>query len=502
MAEGILLVQVFAANQGLPIVGANVIIQEEQGGERTLQFQTDSSGLTPQIPLYAPSQDLSLVPELQGNLPYALYHVTVEAPGYLPVIISDVPVFAGIVSRQPVELHPKIKGRETQGPEEITIPPSALLQSDRRNPDGPPPSYFQGRILNEVYIPQSITVHLGKPNVAANDVTVSFLDYIKNVASSEIYPTWPDSALQANIHAQVGFVLNRVFTEWYRSRGYSFDITNSTTYDQSFVYGRTIFDNINQLVDEIFNVYPSRQGAIEPLFSSYCNGTTSTCAGLSQWGTVDLARRGYAPLQILQYYYGTNVELRESNDIRGLEESYPDTPLRLGSVSPHVVVVKKQLNRIRRNYPAIPVIPNLNQTFDSTTEQAVRAFQNIFGLQIDGIVGKATWYELSYIYVAVKKLGELNSEGETPVMDCTRLPFPGILLKEGSRGQYVFVLQEYLSELAVQSPQMLLDLDTDGIFGPKTKQAVRAFQQAFGLSPDGIVGPLTWNKMIDLLCPS
>ncbi len=227
------------------------------------------------------------------------------------------------------------------------------------------------------YIPENITVHLGPPDSYAANVTVPFTDYIKNVASSEIYPTWDESALRANILAITSFALNRVYTEFYRSQGYDFDITNSTAYDQAFVNGRNFFQNVDQIVDETFNTYIRRKGFVEPLAAKFCNGTTVTCEGLSQWGSQNLATQGYNSLQILRNYYGDNIELVSNAPIRGITTSYPGTPLRQGSTGPFVIVLQRELNRISQNYPAIPKLPAVDGIFGPQTEAAVRKFQSM-----------------------------------------------------------------------------------------------------------------------------
>ena len=262
------------------------------------------------------------------------------------------------------------------------------------------------------YIPSSITVHLGPPGANAENVTVSFRDYIKNVASSEIYPTWDDAALRANILAQISFALNKIYLEYYPSRGYDFDITNSTAYDQKYIQGRDIFENISLLVDELFQSYIRRTGTIEPLSTSFCNGTTVTCDGMSQWGSQELARQGYSYLDILKYYYGDDIEIVTNAPVRELSPSYPGTPLRLGSSGEAVLAVQGALNRISRNYPAIPKIYPVDGLFGPGTEDAVKVFQRIFNLNPDGVVGSATWYQLVSIYVAVTRLAELRSEGQ------------------------------------------------------------------------------------------
>lgn len=344
---------------------------------------------------------------------------------------------------------------------------------------------------NIPFIPEYITVHLGAPSENARNVTIPFSDYIANVASSEIYPTWPESALRANIYAQISFALNRIYTEYYRSRGYDFDITNSTTIDQSFVYGRDIFENIQEIVDGIFNDYIRRQGNIEPLFATYCDGIEVECNGLYQWGTVTLANQGMTPFEILKYYYGDNIEIVNDAPIMGTSLSAPPIPLRLGSAGNDVRTLQIRLNRISGNYPAIPKIVNPNGIFLNDTEEAVLEFQNIFGLDTDGVVGKATWYSIQNVYNSVKRLNDVNSEG-LKLEDITQ-QFPEVL-SEGSTGIGVSVLQYYLNYLSAFY-STIPPLQIDGSFGPSTKAAVIDAQNTFGLTPDGVVGELTWNTL-------
>lgn len=440
----------------------------------------------------------------------------------------------------------------------------------------------------EPFIPETITVHLGRPDAAAENVTVSFSDYIKNVASSEIYPTWPESSLRANIYAITSFALNRIYTEWYRSRGYPFDITASTQYDQKFIYGREIFENISQLVDEQFNRYIRRQGTIEPLFAAFCNGTTVTCEGLSQWGTVGLAEQGYSPFDILTYYFGNDIEIVQNVPVQSRTLSFPGFSLGLGYSGEDVKTMQVQLNRISRNYPAIPKIAEITGDFDYATEEAVLKFQQIFNLAPTGIVDEATWYKIAYIYTSVKRLAELDSEGiaqeefpkqyteelrvgmqgpeiralqyylamvgayyaavtpvpitgyfgtqtenavksfqrtfglpDTGVVDRTTwydlyraymgiieslsvpsnneiteeiLPYPGIVLREGTTSPYVRVLQNYLTYIGKTYPQ-IGSVNTTGYFGPVTRASVSAFQRLFGLPENGAVGAATWNEI-------
>lgn len=344
---------------------------------------------------------------------------------------------------------------------------------------------------NTPIIPETITVHLGTPNSNAQNVTLPFLDYIANVASSEIYPTWPENAIRANVYAQVSFALNRVYTEFYRSRGYDFDITNSTAFDQAFVNGRDVFENVQQIVREIFTDYISRDGSVEPLFAQYCNGTTVTCNGLSQWGTVPLAEQGYTPYEILQYFYGDNININTNTPIGEAGSSAPEFPLRAGSSGDNVRTLQIRLNRISSNYPAIPKIPFTDGLFDQSTEEAVKEFQRIFNLTPDGIVGNATWYAVQRIYNAVKRLNELDSEG-IKLSEVTK-QFPGVL-REGNSNIGVATLQYYLSFLS-DYYNTIPPVDIDGTFGASTTAAVIDAQNTFGLTPDGIVGEETWNTL-------
>lgn len=340
-------------------------------------------------------------------------------------------------------------------------------------------------------IPTTITVHLGAPSDPAPNVTVPFQDYIANVASSEIYPTWPENAIRANMLAQISFALNRVYTGYYRARGYDFDITNSTRYDQYFVNGRDIFENIEQLAAELFNTYIRRTGNVEPLFAQYCNGTTVTCGGLSQWGSVDLARAGYTPYRILTNYYGTDIELVRNAPVGTVQNTAPTPALRLGSANNDVRLLQLRLNRISGNYPNIPKIPYVNGIFGAETEQAVKAFQETFDLDPDGIVGSATWFAVERIYAAVKRLNSLNSEGLTfsEVSD----QFPQTL-RLGDANTGVSLLQYQLDLLSVYYDD-IPPLTVDGIFGQDTLNAVYAAQAALGLPVDGQVGEATWNAI-------
>ncbi len=340
-------------------------------------------------------------------------------------------------------------------------------------------------------IPETITVHLGRPDDAAQNVQVSFPDYIKNVASSEIYPTWPEEAIRANILAQISFALNRIYTEHYPSRGYAFDITNTTAFDQAFTNGRDTFENINVIVDEIFNNYLRRPETIEPLFAQYCDGRQSDCEGLTQWGTVSYANEGLTALEILKQFYGDDLEIVENAPVVNVTTSYPGVALRLGDASRDIEQIQIRLNRISRNYPAIPKIPVVNGSFGESTEAAVRAFQEVFGLTADGVIGKATWYKIALVYNAVKRLSELDSEG------ITASELPQLYVREigpGDSGDFVYLVEYYLSVVSAFY-NAVPDVTVTGNYDEETARAVSAFQQVYGLPQTGRVDFLTWRDL-------
>ena len=346
-------------------------------------------------------------------------------------------------------------------------------------------------LTGEPFIPASITVHLGVPDSPAPNVTLDFTSYVKNVASSEIFPTWPENALRANIYAITSFALNRIYTEWYRSRGYDFDITASTQYDQKFINGREYFENISYLVDELFNDYVRRQGSVEPLFTAFCNGTTVTCSGLSQWGTVELANRGLTPYEILQYYYGSNIDIVKNAPVNTNLPSYPGIDLSVGSAGNDVRNLQVYLNRISRNYPAIPKIPAADGIFDAVTEAAVRTFQSVFGLEDTGVVTQAVWYRIGNIYTSVKRIAELDSEGVrfeeiTPVYTED--------LKIGMQSIEVSILQYYLAVIGAYY-EAVVPVEITGYFGEKTERSVKSFQRVFGLPQTGEVDRATRNDL-------
>ena len=340
-------------------------------------------------------------------------------------------------------------------------------------------------------IPENIVIHLGAPDSDAPNVTETFPNYIKNVASSEIYPTWPEQALRANILAQISVALNRVYTGFYRNQGKSFDITNSPAYDQTYVYQRDIFENVSDIVDEIFNSYIRRNGNVEPLFAEFCDGIEIRCNGLYQWGSVEMANNGANYLDILKSYYGNDIEIVENVPVESLEFTPPISPLKIGDSGSGVELIQIRLNRISKNYPGIPKIYPVDGFFDQSTEDAVKKFQEVFNLEPDGIIGAATWNSINYIYNAVKKLYSVNSEGLSLSELNTVYESE---LKMGDSSRNVYVLQYYLAYIALFYPTVTAPI-TDGDFGQGTDAAVRSYQKTFGLPETGTVDDATWNSI-------
>lgn len=339
-------------------------------------------------------------------------------------------------------------------------------------------------------VPRNITVHLGKPQEEAQNVTISFTDYISNVASSEIYPTWPREALVANIYAIISFTMNRIYNEWYRSKGYNFDITSSPIYDQAFIYNRSIYENINNIVEEVFNNYVVKGNGIEPFFTTYCDGRNTTCNGLSQWGTVSLANSGKNALDILKYYYGNDVYIKYGAEV-GDTIGYPGYVVGAGSAGNPVLAIQRDLRRIRKNYPAIPNITSTLGIYDAETVAAVKKFQEIFSLPVTGDVDKATWYKIKYIYTSVKKLSDLYSEGLTE-NEATFLYEDE--LNYGDTGIEVKHIHYYLDAIAFLDPD-IPRLQTNSVYNNNSITMVKAFQKKYDLPITGVFTYRDWNKL-------
>jgi len=493
MGEGLLQINVKTASDALPVPDAHVKIFNTNN-ELLYETDTDANGITQMFSISAPDKSLTLE-ENYKKPAYSTVNAIVSASGFVNEHINGIEIVDTQTSILPIQMEPLSSGPNPITDKYTDIPPIGLLSDEPYQKEGAIIPQTIARVLPQVVIPDHITVHLGIPsNTSARNVRVRFVDYVKNVTSSEIYSTWPRNSLIANIHAITTFALNRVYTEWYRIRGYNFDITNSTAYDQAFREGAVIFQNVSQIVDGIFNVYAHRHGFRNPYFTSFCNGSTVTCPGLSQWGTVTLANQGRTPIEILRHFYPKDLELTASNNITGITESYPGQTLSIGSNNQHVRRMQNFLNRIRINFPLIPRIENPNGLFGPDTAEAVRVFQRTFNLVPDGIIGRNTWNRISFIYVAVARLAELNGEGER--ISIGKNP-PNVVLSQGSRGNDVIELQFILNTLAMYYPEIPTVIQ-DSLFDARDRNAVIAFQSKFGLAKDGVVGPATWNKLYEV----
>lgn len=489
MATGFLQVMV-TTQTAIPLENVKITVIDSASGKLLADktVYTDSSGKSPLIELETVDRQYTLDRDNTTVLPYKNYDIVTEKEFYIRGENISVQIYDGQTTVQTVGLMP----RPTDFGNEFE---RELNRGDVQKLFDIQPDLQEGTnnyILQRVVIPQSVTVHLGRPDARRQNVTVPFRTYLKSVAASEIYPTWPQQALRANIHCQISFVLNRIYTEWYRSRGYNFDITNSTSFDQKYIHNRATFESTDKIVDEIFNTYVTRQYNREPYFTEYCDGKQVTCRGLKQWGTVDLANQGMDALEIIRYYYGDDIQINETNNIVNVNSSYPGTALRRGDTGENVRIIQAQLNRISDNYPAIGKM-TVDGIFGPAMEERVKNFQRIFNLTADGVVGKSTWYKISYIYVAVKKLAELTSEGEA-IQDGA---YPGRPVRQGDRGLNVVIVQYYLS-IASEYVPTVSQVALDGVFGSGTRQQVINFQRYYNLTPDGVVGPATWEKMYRL----
>lgn len=404
---GALKISVVSSIGLVPIENATVTISYTGDPENTLDtLTTDSSGQTPTVELPAPPLDLSLDPDALVQ-PYAEYNIMVTAEGFEPVYVSGSEILADELSLQPIRMNPLAVTEEDE--KIVTIPAHTLWGEypPKIPEDEIKPMAETGEIvLSRVVIPEYVIVHDGVPSDStAPNYWVRYRDYIKNVASCEIYSTWPESAIYANVLAIQSFTLNRVYTEWYRNQGYDFTITSSTAYDQKWVYGRNIYENIDYLVDTIFANYLSRPGVRQPIFTSYCDGNRVTCSGLSQWGSKYLGDEGYSAIEIIRYYFGNDMYINSADFISGVPSSWLGYDLGIGASGDKVRQLQNQLNRIARNYPAIPTL-TADGIYGPATAEAVRIFQKIFNLPQTGVTDYATWYEISEIYVGVSRIAE------------------------------------------------------------------------------------------------
>ena len=405
-SHGLLQVNVVSAANHFPISQATVAIAESEEPDQTLEeVGTNASGQTPEISLPAPPLEYSMEPG--EPRPYSEYTLRVTAPGFEPVLITGTEILPDVLALQPVQLRPLDMGPSPS--DDVLIPDHTLYGEyppKIAEPEIKPVGESGEIVLSRVVVPETIVVHDGAPtNSSAPNYYVPYKDYIKNVASSEIYATWPQATITANVLAILSFTLNRVYTEWYRNRGYNFTITSSTAYDQKWIHGRNIFENISYLVDTIFANYLSRPGVRQPILTSYCDGRRVSCQGLSQWGSKYLGDEGYTAIEIIHYYYGSDMYINTATAISGVPSSWPGYNLTVGSSGQKVAQLQEQLNRIHQNYPAIPYI-TADGIYGQRTAEAVRIFQNVFDLPRTGIVDYPTWYEISRIYVGVSRIAE------------------------------------------------------------------------------------------------
>lgn len=391
-----------------PLSSATIEIANTGEPNRILEsVNTDRNGQTGNIELSAPPREYSMEPT--DNQPYSEYNVKISAPGYQEGLVSGVQIFSGENGLQSIVLQPS-----EQTPDYVYNPivigghtlweyyPPKIAE-----PEIKPLSESGEIVLSRVVVPETIVVHDGVPgDSTATDYYVPYIDYIKNVACCEIYSTWPESTIEANILAIMSFTLNRVYTEWYRNKGYNFTITSSTAYDHKWIYGKTIYENISQIADRLYNRYLARPNVKQPILTQYCDGKRVSCPNwMTQWGSKALGDDGFSAIDIIHYYYGSDMYVNEAEIVSGIPSSYPGYDLTIGSSGEPVITIQEQLNRIAQNYPAIPTVI-VDGIFGFATAESVRAFQSIFNLPVSGIVDFPTWYKISQIYVGVSKIGE------------------------------------------------------------------------------------------------
>ena len=412
MAQGYLQVDVVSDANSFPVQDADIVIaRTEEPDEIIEETRTNSSGQTENLPLDAPPLELSLLPE-ETERPYAEYTIRITAPGFEPFVVSGTEVLADVTAIQGIRLRPLSNASAGEQIETVTIPDHTLYgdylpkiaESEIK------PVIETGEIvLSRVVVPQTVVVHDGVPtNTSAANYYVPYRDYIKNVASSEIYATWPRSTIVANVLAIMSFTLNRVYTEWYRNQGYDFTITSSTAYDHKWIYGRNIFESISVVVDDIFDNYLSRPGVKQPILTQYCDGRKVRCPGwMTQWGSCELGEAGYSPIEILRNFYGDDMYINTAEQISGIPASWPGYDLKIGATGDKVRQLQEQLDAISSVYTAIPDI-SPDGIYGPATAEAVRKFQSIFGLPQTGVVDFATWYKISHIYVGITRIAELS----------------------------------------------------------------------------------------------
>ncbi|MDR2940619.1 MAG: peptidoglycan-binding protein [Clostridiales bacterium] len=496
MGKGYLIAELRIGGHGLPVCGAKVLIKDKQG-KVLHELTTDGDGNTIKIELNAPPASNSLRPGRNNGGLCAPYDVIVPSHNYFKkVTVKNVEVFDGQTSILPIRMAPIVPGDGLACEEIIDLPREHGIELPKRQEPagwGVETMNERNMPISDVFIPNNVVVHLGGPKSNAPNITTPYKEYIKNVACSEIYPTWPEAALRANIHAIISFTLNRYSTVWYRSRGSGFDITNSAEYDQCYTRGRCIFQNISNIVDEIFNEFIKIGGRREPFFAHYCNGDTTSGRGLSQWGTVKLANQGLTPIEILKNYYPKEIELKESNHFANDVSVYNGNILKKGMKGEPVSHIQKCLNRLSDNFSGIPPIKNPNGYFDDETEKTVKCFHKAFNMPQGNTIGKGCWYQITHAYAASKKSGELLSAGESMGIGTTP---PMSAIRVGARSEYVSRLQYMINFISHIYPEVPSVIET-GVFSEDTRKSVTEFQHNFGLKADGVAGPDTWCKIYD-----
>ncbi|MGN0495053.1 MAG: peptidoglycan-binding protein [Lachnospiraceae bacterium] len=407
--KGYLQISAISDSNAIPISNAKISIASTGNPDKTIEeITTDVSGKTENLVLPAPPLEYSMEPT--DNQPYSEYNLKISAEGYEDSIISGVQILSGELGLQNIRMSPLTSNENAYNPTIIgghtlwEFYPPKIAEAEIK-----PISELGEIVLSKVVVPEYIIVHDGTPSdTTANDYYVLYKDYIKNVASCEIYATWPEATLYANILAIISFTLNRVYTEWYRGKGYDFTITSSTAFDHKWMYQKTTYENISRVVDTIFANYLSRPNVVQPILTQYCDGKRVTCPNwMSQWGSKYLGDQGYSAIEIIRNYYGDDMYINEAEQISGIPASWPGYNLDIGATGEKVRMIQQQLNRIARNYPAIPTVAE-DGIYGENTKRAVEVFQNIFNLPVTGIVDYPTWYKISQIYVGVSKIAELT----------------------------------------------------------------------------------------------
>jgi len=488
MGKGNLKLQTVAAEGAILIEGA-VITLTDENDLLLYELTTDSSGHAPEISLAAPDISLTEDPFATARR-YSVYNARVRADGYRTITYRGIMIFDQSTSIQVIHMHPLVQ----RGLQEEIVNIGGHALDDPVIPE-PQVETISPRILREVIIPNFVTVHLGRPENQAPNVRVPFIDYIKNVASHEIFDTWPEQTLVANIYCIVSLTLNRIFTEFYRKRGLNFDITNHTSMDQQYTHHGTIGGRISAVVDRIFNNYLAIVGHMEPFLSLYNDGVVANFPGrLSQWGSFFDARdRGMSAWQIIRKYYPQNLELRQCNVFSGPLESWPGSSLSLGSQGESVRTMQRYLNRILGRYTNVIINP-VDGIFGNSTRNSVLLFQQIYNLPQTGVIDRATWYQIGRIYGIEKALWEMNSEGIRIGIGTTP---PTVIIREGATGARVTELQFLLDFIGMYYDEIPFVAETSR-FDRLTTESVRAFQRLFGLTVDGVVGPNTWRRLYEV----